>query len=216
MGSAPEAGRSESVLVAVRGCLPSAAVAVDARGLVAHWSPGARALFGHRRRDAVGAAAAELLPVSGALNATARSGDHHWLGGAGDLGGAGHVMAGRARVSPEPGGARADVLWWAYPLPAPAPFRLLVLAADAARIARRRSLRGTRLAPGFGPHRWFPEAAELAGRLPRMAGCAGGEAGERLVARVLDLGCPVLEVTRAVPLPVVPEPTADGELPLCR
>lgn len=219
MESAPAADHPEGILVAVRGCLPSAAVAVDARGAITHWSPGARALFGYRRRDAVGVPAAELLPVSGALNASARSGDHHWLDGAGDLGGAGHVMAGRARVTagPEgPSGTRSDVLWWAYPLPAPAPFRLLVLATDAARLARRRSLRGTRFAPGFGPHRWFPEAAELAGRLPRMVGCASRETGDRLVARVLELGCPVLEVTRPVPLPAPSGFAEDGELPLCR
>ncbi|MDJ1132699.1 hypothetical protein [Streptomyces iconiensis] len=215
MDSAPDADRGEGILVAVRGCVPSAAVAVDGHGVIGHWSPGARALFGYRAREAVGASAAELLPVAGALNAAARSGDHHWLDGAGDLAGAGHVMAGRARV-PGPGAVRGDVLWWAYPLAAPAPFRLLVLATDAARLQRRRSLRGTRVAPGFGPHRWFPEAAELAARLPLMLGGRSGEAGERVAPRVLELGCPVLEVTRMASLPVSPSPVPGGELPLCR
>ncbi|WP_326687081.1 MULTISPECIES: hypothetical protein [unclassified Streptomyces] len=196
----PEAGES---LLAVQGCVPTAAVTIDARGTVLHWGAGARGLFGHRRQDAVGAPAGEVLPVTGALNATARRGDHHWLAGAGDLAGAGHVMAGRARIASgaerSDAAERADVLWWAYPLPAPSSARLLVLAADAARLQRQRGLRGARFAPGFGPHRWFPETAELARRLPGMLGRSGREAGARLVRRVLDLGSPVLEVSRPVP-----------------
>ncbi|GAA2626776.1 PAS domain-containing protein [Streptomyces axinellae] len=192
-------GTAENV-VAVRGCVPTAAITIDARGTILHWGAGARALFGHRRQHAVGMPAGEILPVTGALNAAARPGDHHWLDGAGDLAGAGDLMAGRARVTAGADRAdtagRADVLWWAYPLPAPSSARLLVLAVDAARLQRQRGLRGARFAPGFGPHRWFPEAAELAARLPGMLGRPGREAAARLVARVLKLGCPVLEVSR--------------------
>ncbi|MGI5348032.1 hypothetical protein ACQEU8_07525 [Streptomyces sp. CA-250714] len=220
MGSEPDADRAAraadplapaDTLVAVRGCLPAAAVAVDARGTVVHWGAGARVLFGYHRRDAMGAPAGELLPVTGALNASARPGDHHWLDGIGDLAGSGTAMAGRARV-PVPGGERADVLWWGYPLAAPAPFRLLVLATGAARLQRQRALRGTRVVPGFGHNRWFPEAAELRMRLARMLGRPGPRMPRRaerraaalVAARVRELGCPVVEVHR----PVVPhDPT---------
>ncbi|MEU4966571.1 PAS domain-containing protein [Streptomyces smyrnaeus] len=206
MGSEPYAGRAAwraktpgtaETLVAVRGCLPTAAVAIDARGTVAHWSAGARALFGHRRKDALGAAAGELLPVTGALNAAARPGDHHWLAGIGDLAGSGEAMAGRARV-PAPGGARADVLWWGYPLAAPAPFRLLVLATGTARLQRQRALHGTRVVPGFGPYGRFPEGADLGVRLPRLLGRAEPEAAAPVLARIRELGCPVVEVHRPV------------------
>ncbi|NSC24619.1 hypothetical protein FM076_27060 [Streptomyces albus subsp. chlorinus] len=201
MGSEPHIDRGtrpEDTLVAVRGCLPAAAVAIGARGTVVHWGAGARAVFGHRSEEAVGRPASELLPITGALNATARAGDHHWLDGVGDLVGAGEAMTGRARV-PVPGGERADVLWWAYPLAAPGPFRLVVLAARAARLQRHRALRGTRVVPGFGPSAWYPEAAELAGRLPRMLGRPQGKAAGPLVSRLLRSGCPVLEVRRPVP-----------------
>ena len=199
MESTPRTGRGRagSTLVAVRCCVPDATVAVDARGAVAHWGRGARALFGHRRGAALGTPVSELLPVAGALSAAARPGDHHWLDGAGHLSGAGHAMAGVARVR-RPGGGRLHVLWWAYPLPAPGPFRLLVLASDAGRLRRRRELRGARLTPGFGPRRRYPEAAELAARVQRMLGRAGRAGGPRLAERVLELGCPVLEVRRPV------------------
>ncbi|MBE9500269.1 hypothetical protein IHE61_26365 [Streptomyces sp. GKU 257-1] len=179
MGSEPDADRgirrtgpcAVETLVAVRGCLPLAAVGIGARGTVVHWGSGASALFGRRRKHVVGAPAADILPVTGALNASARAGDHHWLDGAGDLTGAGTAMAGRARV-PVPGRGRADVLWWSYPLAAPAPVRLLVLATGTARLQRQRALRGTRIVPSFGHHRWFPEAAELGARLPRGSSAA--------------------------------------------
>ncbi|UNZ16741.1 PAS domain-containing protein [Streptomyces sp. 891-h] len=218
-------GRAET-LVAVRGCLPAVAVAIDARGTVVHWGPGARALFGHRRRDALGAPASELLPVVGALNASAHPGDHHWLhgiedierldgldrldglGGFGGPAGSGEAIAGRARV-PVPGGGRNDVLWWGYPLTAPAPFRLLVLATSTARLQRQRALRGARVAPGFGRHGCFPEAAEPGGRLPRLLvprllGRRQWRAVEPVAARVRELGCPIVEVHR----PLVPHDPA--------
>ncbi|WP_432107825.1 hypothetical protein [Streptomyces sp. AA1529] len=203
MGSEPEADRgirrtgpcAVETLVAVRGCLPLAAVGIGARGTVVHWGSGASALFGRRRKHVLGAPAADILPVTGALNASARAGDHHWLDGAGDLTGAGTAMAGRARV-PVPGRGRADVLWWSYPLAAPAPVRLLVLATGTARLQRQRALRGTRIVPSFGHHRWFPEAAELGARLPRLLGRQARAAAAPAVSRIRELGCPVVEVHR--------------------
>ncbi|MBO8193741.1 hypothetical protein ITI46_19045 [Streptomyces oryzae] len=79
--------------------------------------------------------------MTGVLNTSARPADRHWFDGIGDLTGSGAAMAGRARM-PGPGGERTDVLWWGYPLAAPAPFRLPVLASGAARLQRRRALRG--------------------------------------------------------------------------
>ncbi|MDF4252652.1 hypothetical protein [Streptomyces sp. WMMB303] len=203
MGSEPDADRgirrtgpcALETLVAVRGCLPLAAVGIGVRGTVVHWGSGASALFGHRRKDVLGAPAADILPVTGALNASARAGDHHWLDGAGDLTGSGAAMAGRARVR-VPGRGRADVLWWSYPLAAPAPVRLLVLATGTARLQRQRALRGARVVPSFGHHRWFPEATELGARLPRLLGRPARAAAAPAASRIRELGCPVVEVHR--------------------
>jgi len=49
------------------GRVPLAVIVVDAAGLVSHWSTGARRLFGWAREEAVGRAAADLLPVGGVL-----------------------------------------------------------------------------------------------------------------------------------------------------
>ncbi|WP_037861119.1 ATP-binding SpoIIE family protein phosphatase [Streptomyces sp. NRRL S-340] len=134
------------------GRVPLAVVVVDRDGLVSHWSTGARRLFGTGRQEAVGRAAADLLPVSGALPDDPEDGGvlahpghaahaapcahdgHDGLGPGLETsldGRLSYPAAGRARLT-VPGRGRVDVLWWAYPLVGPGPERLLVLAADAA------------------------------------------------------------------------------------
>ncbi|WP_307624280.1 SpoIIE family protein phosphatase [Streptomyces sp. V3I7] len=142
--------------------VPLAVVVVDRGGLVSHWSSGARRLFGAAKEQAIGRAALDLLPVSGALPEgdeitpygayAAYDGLGHDLGSSID-GRQNYPAAGRARLTvpaDEPGEARIphsrtefpasdgrrrkDVLWWAYPLVGPGPERLLVLAADAERL----------------------------------------------------------------------------------
>ncbi|MGV9315809.1 ATP-binding SpoIIE family protein phosphatase [Streptomyces sp. NPDC003691] len=148
---------------AVDGRIPLAVVVVDGDGLVSHWSTGARRLFGPSREEAVGRAATDLLPVSGALaeddgyGSADRDGsdgldgldDPEEPGDPGEptdadfagpglraslTGRASYPSAGRARLS-EPGRDRVDVLWWAYPMVGPGPERLIVLAADADQFA---------------------------------------------------------------------------------
>ncbi|MGW1891371.1 SpoIIE family protein phosphatase [Streptomyces sp. NPDC002004] len=210
--AAPTAGR-----------IPLAVVVVDGSGLVSHWSAGARRLFGHAKEDAVGRAAVDLLPVSGAL----RDGDdapppgvqsvHGRDDGLGPglesslHGHTGYPTAGRARLS-EPGRDRLDVLWWAYPLVGPGPERLLVLAADAARLrpGQGTSAEGAapapeRIAPAFALHTDFPGADQLARRLPEILPSMSVRESARIVAQVLELGYPVLEFSQHDRVPVTPD-----------
>ncbi|MCF6522875.1 SpoIIE family protein phosphatase [Streptomyces sp. JJ36] len=167
------------------GRLPLAVVVVDGRGLVSHWSTGARRLFGHPREEAVGAPAVELMPVSGAFEASA------------------YPVGGRARTA-DPGDGARDVLWWAYPLVGPGPERLLLLAADADRVRPPDGVHD-RVAPGFALHTDFPGAGELARRLPEiLPGMSPRESG-RVAAQVLELGYPVLEFQQHERVPVTPD-----------
>ncbi|MEV0124457.1 SpoIIE family protein phosphatase [Streptomyces sp. NPDC050703] len=205
---------------AVAGRIPLAVVVVDAAGLVSHWSVGARRLFGRAKGEAVGRPVGDLLPVHGAIPEDhAPYGAHDGLGP--DLETSldrriAYPAAGRARLrAPGARDDRADVLWWAYPLVGPGSGRLLVLAADAARLAGAeggprdaragRGERAERVAPGFAPHTDFPGADELAGRLPEiLPGMSVGESS-RIVSQVLELGYPVLEFSRHDRVPVTPD-----------
>ncbi|GAB2589213.1 SpoIIE family protein phosphatase [Streptomyces capparidis] len=158
------------------GRIPLAVAVVDGAGTVTHWSSGARTLFGVPRQEAVGAPAADLLPIGGALHPLGAPGGDAGPGrdpaagrvgkGPGGLGGAPgsdldsdldtpvdgsapYPSAGRARVH-RAGGAAREVLWWAYPLFGPGQARLLVLAADAARCDARTLAEG----PGAGEGDW--------------------------------------------------------------
>ena len=206
------------------GRIPLAVVVVDDRGLVSHWSTGARRLFGIPREEAVGRPAADLLPVGGVLDAQdlcpdeagepGPSGRDGLDGGLDD--GTGPVLAshgaypaaGRARINaPARDREPADVLWWAYPLVGPGPERLLVLAADAAPLQSGAETHAEyrRIAPGFALHTEFPGAAELAGRLPDILPNMGPQRGGRIAAQVLELGYPVLEISRHDRVPVTPD-----------
>lgn len=103
---------------------------------------------------------------------------------------------------------RIDVLWWAYPLVGPGRERLLVLAADAARLrvaGGERGLAVERIAPAFALHTDFPGAEELARGLPEiLPGMSVGESS-RIVSQVLELGCPVLEFSPNDRVPVTPD-----------
>src|SRR5437867_1169716 len=61
------AGNGAATESAAVGRIPLAVVVVDRDGLVSHWSRGAGRLFGVPKDDAIGRAAVDLLPVSGAL-----------------------------------------------------------------------------------------------------------------------------------------------------
>ncbi|MFH8489335.1 ATP-binding SpoIIE family protein phosphatase [Streptomyces longisporoflavus] len=198
---------------AMAGRIPLAVVVVDEAGSVSHWSAGARKLFGYSRDEAVGCPATDLLPVSGAIpEEHANFGAYDGLGP--DLetsldGRISYPAAGRARLS-VPGGAksRVDVLWWAYPLIGPGPERLLVLAADADRLADeegREPGQVERIAPGFALHTDFPGADELARRLPEILPSMSVGESSRIVAQVLELGYPVLEFSKHDRVPVTPD-----------
>ncbi|GGV35917.1 hypothetical protein GCM10010277_22030 [Streptomyces longisporoflavus] len=198
---------------AMAGRIPLAVVVVDGAGSVSHWSAGARKLFGYSRDEAVGCPATDLLPVSGAIpEEHANFGVYDGLGP--DLetsldGRISYPAAGRARLS-VPGGAesRVDVLWWAYPLIGPGPERLLVLAADADRLADeegREPGQVERIAPGFALHTDFPGADELARRLPEILPSMSVGESSRIVAQVLELGYPVLEFSKHDRVPVTPD-----------
>ncbi|MGA4838730.1 SpoIIE family protein phosphatase [Streptomyces sp. G45] len=200
----------------VPGRVPLAVVVVDGEGLVSHWSVGARRLFGHSKDEAVGRPAGDLLPVSGALPQDTAPGSpygaYDTLGP--DLGSSldgrtSYPAAGRARLTvPVRGGRRVDVLWWAYPLVGPGRERLLVLAADAARLtAADAPERGRveRIAPAFALHTDFPGADELAGRLPEILPSMSVGESARIVAQVLELGYPVLEFSQHDRVPVTPD-----------
>ncbi|MGW6059726.1 SpoIIE family protein phosphatase [Streptomyces sp. NPDC055189] len=198
---------------AMAGRIPLAVVVVDGAGSVSHWSTGARKLFGYSREEAVGSPAGDLLPVSGAIpEEHANFGVYDGLGP--DLetsldGRISYPAAGRARLS-VPGGEnhRVDVLWWAYPLVGPGPERLLVLAADADRLADEEGGdpgQVERIAPGFALHTDFPGADELARRLPEILPSMSVGESSRIVAQILELGYPVLEFSKHDRVPVTPD-----------
>ncbi|WP_030255831.1 SpoIIE family protein phosphatase [Streptomyces violens] len=198
---------------AVSGRLPLAVVIAGAGGLVSHWSSRASHLFGVPREDALGSPVLDLLPVFGALPTPEESGPaadgplsdrelDTWLTDATP-----EPAAGRARL-PGPGNDSLDVLWWAYPLIGPGPERLLVLVADAARAeAEHRGGNAAReqACPGFAGYTEFPEADLLARRLPDILPNTGPAAGARIVAQVLDMGYPVLELRSHERIPVTPD-----------
>ncbi|MGW0533293.1 SpoIIE family protein phosphatase [Streptomyces sp. NPDC003032] len=207
---------------AAAGRIPLAVVVVDGAGLVSHWSVGARRLFGCAKEEAVGRPAGDLLPVHGAIPEDREPyGAYDGLGP--DLetsldGRISYPAAGRARLTePGHGGNRVDVLWWAYPLIGPGPERLLVLAADAARLAAPEGAEGSaggrdergeqveRIVPGFALHTDFPGADELAGRLPEILPSMSVGESSRIVAQVLELGYPVLEYSQHDRVPVTPD-----------
>ncbi|MGW8377620.1 SpoIIE family protein phosphatase [Streptomyces sp. ODS28] len=262
------------------GRLPLAVVVVDDEGAVSHWSSGARRLFGHTREEAVGMPAADLMPVSGALEELGGPGTPvtgvgegaDWdasLGGRTSFPTAGWARSGSAD------GRHGDLVWWAYPLIGPGIGRLLVLAADASRIhidpaeaaaedgraedeavedgaaadgsadtlsegarsadalsedvrpegaeAAGARLEGAeavgaeplepagaeverrRVVPGFALHTDFPGAERLARELPQILPSMSPQEGARIVAQVLELGYPVLEVSSHDRVPVTPD-----------
>ncbi|AGP54236.1 SpoIIE family protein phosphatase [Streptomyces rapamycinicus] len=190
----------------VHGRMPLAVVVIDAEGRVTHWSSGARRLFGATRQQAVGRPAVDLMPVSGALRGAEVRTDA--AGGPelddSRLGAVYYPTAGRARMA-EPGHGRVDVLWWAYPLVGPGPERLLVLAADAQGVGGDALGRDERIGPGFALHTEFPGAERLAGRLPDILPNMGPATAGRIVAQVLELGYPVLEISHHERVPVTPD-----------
>ncbi|MGH4029060.1 SpoIIE family protein phosphatase [Actinomycetota bacterium Odt1-20B] len=198
---------------AVSGRVPLAVIVVDTSGLVSHWSTGARRLFGYAKEDAVGRAASDLLPVSGALpESGAPYGAYDGLGP--DLetsldGRISYPAAGRAHLHAFGGDHRIDVLWWAYPLVGPGPERLLVLAADATALGPGDGYDSEasteRIAPGFALHTDFPGADELADRLPEILPSMSVGESARIVAQVLELGYPVLEFSKHDRVPVTPD-----------
>ncbi|MFD4633336.1 SpoIIE family protein phosphatase [Streptomyces sp. NPDC058284] len=206
---------------AASGRIPLAVVVVDGAGLVSHWSVGARRLFGYGKEEAVGCPVGDLLPVHGAIQEDRES--YEAYDGLGpDLetsldGRISYPAAGRARLAGPGDGrdqGRIDVLWWAYPLIGPGPERLLVLAADAARLTAAQEPDGgrgegeeqvERIAPAFALHTDFPGADELAARLPEILPSMSVDESARIVAQVLELGYPVLEFSRHDRVPVTPD-----------
>lgn len=190
------------------GRVPLAVAVVDERGLVSHWSSGARRLFGVTRQGAVGSPAGELLPVSGVLGQAEEDGTGFGPESEGaPVGTFCYPTAGRARVD-EPERGRIDVLWWAYPLVGPGSERLLVLAADAGRLAGGGKGDGRdtgTVAPAFALHTDFPGYQELAGRLPEILPSMSVGEATRIVAQVLELGYPVLEFSHRSRVPVTPD-----------
>ncbi|UQA92247.1 SpoIIE family protein phosphatase [Streptomyces halobius] len=198
----------------VPGRIPLAVVVVGANGRISHWSSGARRLFGPSREEAVGSCVLDLLPVTGALGGKEWNGrqdgpeECHGPGLEASLGGAtSYPTAGRARMAAA-GAAVADVLWWAYPLVGPGEERLLVLAADAAQVPAESEDDGgerRRFAPAFALHTELPGSDELARRLPHILPSMSPQESARIVAQVLELGYPVLEVSRQERFPVTPD-----------
>ncbi|WP_262705374.1 MULTISPECIES: SpoIIE family protein phosphatase [Streptomyces] len=190
----------------VHGRMPLAVVVIDAEGRVTHWSSGARRLFGPTRQQAVGRPAVDLMPVSGALRGAEVRTDATGSPELDDsgLGTVYYPTAGRARMA-EPGHGQVDVLWWAYPLMGPGPERLLVLAADAQGVGGDALGRDERIGPGFALHTEFPGAERLAGRLPDILPNMGPVTAGRIVAQVLELGYPVLEISHHERVPVTPD-----------
>ncbi|MCX4553955.1 SpoIIE family protein phosphatase [Streptomyces sp. NBC_01500] len=205
--------RSPQSRDAAAGRVPLAVVVVGADGLVSHWSTGARRLFGVAREDAIGCAAGELLPVSGALRQEEELGPDGTYADFGpeldsSLSGiTAYPSAGRARVD-EPRRGRIDVLWWAYPLVGPGPERLLVLAADAAQLGEDEGNGGAdaeTISPAFALHTDFPGYQDLAGRLPEILPHMSVHQATGIVAQVLELGYPVLEFSQRDLVPVTPD-----------
>ncbi|MER8153707.1 SpoIIE family protein phosphatase [Streptomyces sp. NPDC094472] len=190
----------------VHGRMPLAVVVIDAEGRVTHWSSGARRLFGPTREQAVGCPAVDLMPVSGALRGAEVRTDATGHPELDDslLGTMYYPTAGRARMA-DPAHGRADVLWWAYPLVGPGPERLLVLAADANGVGGDALGQDERIAPGFALHTEFSGAERLAGRLPDILPNMGPATAGRIVAQVLELGYPVLEISHHERVPVTPD-----------
>ncbi|MEU7657625.1 SpoIIE family protein phosphatase [Streptomyces lincolnensis] len=225
----PSRGAGNGAAEHAAGRIPLAVVVVDRDGLVSHWSTGARRLFGAAKEEAIGRAAVDLLPVSGALpeedetTSYGRLASYDGLGP--DLetsldGRLSYPAAGRARLTvpggereaiPLQGRRRVDVLWWAYPLVGPGRERLLVLAADAAGFgpddpdSSNEDAAVERIAPGFALHTDFPGAEELAGRLPEILPSMSVGESARIVAQVLELGYPVLEFSQNDRVPVTPD-----------
>ncbi|MBE8476228.1 ATP-binding SpoIIE family protein phosphatase [Streptomyces justiciae] len=207
---------SGAVETAAVGRIPLAVVVVDRAGLVSHWSRGARRLFGAAKEEAIGRAAVDLLPVSGALpdeDDTVPYGAYDAYDGLGpdlesSLGGRlAYPAAGRARLTVTEG-ERLDVLWWAYPLIGPGDERLLVLAADADALKADDpddEIAVERIAPAFALHTDFPGAEELARRLPEILPNMSVEEGARIVSQILELGYPVLEFSQNDRVPVTPD-----------
>ncbi|MDK1472131.1 SpoIIE family protein phosphatase [Streptomyces sp. 549] len=192
-------GHPEFPVSAVTGRIPLAVVVADAHGAISHWSAGAVRLFGCGREQALGARASELMPVGGAF------GDPGW--DAGVRGAASYATSGRARTSggEGPGG---DVLWWAYPLVGPGPERLLVLATGAAALSLPDSAEAQdneRVMPALALHTDFPGSRELAARLPEILPSMSPQESTRIVSQVLELGYPVLEISRHHRVPVTPD-----------
>ncbi|HEY8985068.1 MAG TPA: SpoIIE family protein phosphatase [Streptomyces sp.] len=197
------------------GRVPLAVVVVDRRGLVSHWSTGARKLFGVPKDEAIGQPALDLLPVAGALpdpDDTPEPAAYDVLaaydGHGTPLGTElGYPSAGRARISVF-GQGRADVLWWAYPLVGPGAERLLVLAADAAVLhddAPEDRVSVERISPGFARHTEFDAADDLARRLPEILPSMSVGESARIVSQILELGYPVLEFSQNEKVPVTPD-----------
>jgi serine phosphatase RsbU (regulator of sigma subunit)/anti-sigma regulatory factor (Ser/Thr protein kinase) len=209
-GTADTGGRGGTVR-ADAGRIPLAVVVADGDGLVSHWSRGARRLFGVSREDALGRSVADLLPVSGALPDEDDPAPYAYGALDGDLesplDSGPHPAAGRARLTvTEP--ERLDVLWWAYPLVGPGPERLLVLAADARDLRvglAGEDVTGERIAPAFALHTDFPDAGELARRLPEILPGMSVAESARIVSQVLELGYPVLEFSQNDLVPVTPD-----------
>ncbi|WP_433893577.1 SpoIIE family protein phosphatase [Streptomyces sp. CA-111067] len=102
-----------------------------------------------------------------------------------------------------------DVLWWAYPLVGPGVERLLVLAADAASTHPGGGAADAetveRIAPGFALHTEFAGSEQLAKRLPEILPSMNPLESARITAQVLELGYPVLELSRHDRVPVTPD-----------
>ncbi len=199
---------------AASGRIPLAVVVVDGDGSVSHWSSGARRLIGVPREEAVGSPVLDLLPVSGALRTEEDGGPEAAEPSSGHpldsslAGRTSYATAGRAHLSDSRGGP-VDILWWAYPLVGPGPERLLVLLADASQvqIGEGDAADGIRerVYPGFAWHTEFPDADVLSRRLPDILPNMGPAGSSRIVSQVLELGYPVLELSRHERLPVTPD-----------
>ncbi len=210
-------------VAAAAGRTPLAVVVVDGAGLIAHWSAGASTLFGVGREEAVGRQAVDILPVSGADDLDAEHGGARAAADPelGPLDPEGRVeflfgsdtteltrpTSGRYWTQ-EWSGERGprDVLWWAYPLLGPGAARMLLLAADAGRLAAvaAPTEQVPRLAPGFAAHAELPRAEELAGRLPEALPGLSRLERLRIADQVLRLGCPVLDFSHQHRVPVTP------------
>ncbi|MEO3754456.1 PAS domain-containing protein [Streptomyces sp. B6B3] len=205
------------------GRTPLAVVVVDGAGRITHWSAGAGTLFGVGRQEAEGRQAVDILPVSGAddLDAEhggAREGADPELGPLDPEGRVEFLFGSDTTELTRPTAGRywtqewsgergpRDVLWWAYPLLGPGGARMLLLAADAGRLAAVAAVRHEmpRLAPGFAGHAELARAEELARRLPEALPDMSAAERAAVADQVLRLGCPVLDFSRQHRVPVTP------------